>query len=144
MVVAGGDDASAGNSPPLGGSEGGSGGGGGGGWRESAAASKEVSDKLLELVGGFVARHGWTLVLLLLVWYNCKDAVNRRYRQWRNERSLADANRPDRRAVLDRERARAVTERQAEALVAARAAAAKREEKKLQRYNETTARVKDD
>lgn len=50
----------------------------------------------------------------------------------RSQRSLADANRPDRRAVLDRERARAVAEKQAEALKEARAMAEKKAQEKLQ------------
>lgn len=45
---------------------------------------------------------------------------------------MADANRPDRRAVLDRERARAVAEKQAEALEAARLLAEKKAQKQLQ------------
>lgn len=49
-----------------------------------------------------------------------------------SERSMADANRPDRRAVLDRERARAVAEKQAEALEAARLLAEKKAQKQLQ------------
>lgn len=50
----------------------------------------------------------------------------------RSKRSLADANRPDRRAVLDRERMKAVAEKQREALEAARAAEEKKSEQKMQ------------
>lgn len=49
-----------------------------------------------------------------------------------SERSIAHANRPDRRAVLDRERARAVAEKQAEALRAARELAEKKSREKIQ------------
>lgn len=50
----------------------------------------------------------------------------------RSERSIADANRPDRRAVLDRERARAVAEKQAEALQATKELAEKKAHQKIQ------------
>lgn len=53
-----------------------------GGWRESAAATKEISDDLLTVVGDFLGRHGWTMVLVVFVWYNCKDAVSGWYRHW--------------------------------------------------------------
>lgn len=46
-----------------------------------------------------------------------------------SERSIADANRPERRAVLDRERLRAVAQKQAESLEAAKAAISKNKNK---------------
>lgn len=49
-----------------------------------------------------------------------------------SERSLADANRPERRSVLDLERMRAVAVKQEEALAAARAAAEEKAQKKQQ------------
>lgn len=49
-----------------------------------------------------------------------------------SNRSLDDANRPDRRAVLDRERARSVAEKQAQALEDARAAAERKTQQKMQ------------
>lgn len=33
-------------------------------------------------VRDFFAQHGWTLVLLLVMWYNLKEPVNRRWRKW--------------------------------------------------------------
>ncbi len=66
-----------------------------------------------------------TCVGVMLRWiYLCLTACS--------DRSIAEANRPNRRAVLDRERARAVAEKQAEALVAARASAEQKTEKKMQ------------
>ncbi|CAM9682132.1 unnamed protein product [Scytosiphon promiscuus] len=114
-------------------------GGGGGSWQEGVDFAKATSDGIINFVADMLARHGWTMILVVIVWYNCKDPVKRRYRQWRNKRSLADANRPDRRAVLDRERARSVAEKQREALEAARAAAARQKEQKMQSYAKTTA-----
>lgn len=43
-----------------------------------------------------------------------------------SERSIASANRPERRAVLDRERTKAVAEKQAEAIEATKALAARK------------------
>eukprot|EP00752_Nemacystus_decipiens_P009670 g8639.t1 len=114
----------------------------GSGWRLSSV--REASDNVVAFVSDLLARHGWTAIFLLVVWYNCKDSVKRRYRRWKNDRSIADANRPDRRAVLDRERARAVAEKQAEAEEAARLLAEKKAQEKLQSYAKTTAAVKDD
>ncbi|CAM9669545.1 unnamed protein product [Ectocarpus fasciculatus] len=119
-VTAGADD---GGVPP---------GAGGGGWGEGVDSVKEASDRLVSLVADVLARHGWTAIFLVIVWYNCKDAVKRRYRKWRNKRSLDEANRPDRRAVLDRERARSVAEKQAQALEDARAAAETKTQQKMQ------------
>ncbi|CAM9834146.1 unnamed protein product [Ectocarpus sp. 8 AP-2014] len=118
--------------------------GSGGGWVEGADSVKEASDRLVSFVADILGRHGWTAIFLVIVWYNCKDAVKRRYRKWRNKRSLDDANRPDRRAVLDRERARSVAEKQAQALEDARAAAEIRTQQEMQSYARTTTSTKDD
>ncbi|CAM9242069.1 unnamed protein product [Ectocarpus sp. 12 AP-2014] len=169
--------------------------GSGGGWVQGVDSVKEASDRLVSFVADVLARHGWTAIFLVIVWYNCKDAVKRRYRKWRklapfgvlgrtsrgytarrpqmpllfslqslpcclpregssrpipssttksSKRSLDVANRPDRRAVLDRERARSVAEKQAQALEDARAAAERKTQQKMQSYARTTTSTKDD
>lgn len=57
--------------------------GSGGGWVEGVDSVKEASDRLVSFVADVLARHGWTAIFLVIVWYNCKDAVKRRYRKWR-------------------------------------------------------------
>lgn len=52
-----------------------------GGWRLSSIG--EASDNVVGFVSDILARHGWTAILLLVVWYNCKDSVKRRYRRWK-------------------------------------------------------------
>ncbi|CAM9971287.1 unnamed protein product [Ectocarpus sp. 6 AP-2014] len=118
--------------------------GSGGGWVKGMDSVKEANDRLVSFVADLLARHGWTAIFLVIVWYNCKDAVKRRYRKWRNKRSLDDANRPDRRAVLDRERARSVAEKQAQALEDARAAAERGTQQNMQNSARTTTSTKDD
>ncbi|CAM9848974.1 unnamed protein product [Ectocarpus sp. 8 AP-2014] len=118
--------------------------GSGGGWVDGVGSVKEASDRLVSFVADILARHGWTAIFFVIVWYNCKDAVKRRYRKWRNKRSLDDANRPGRRAVLDRERARSVADKQAQALEDATAAAERRTQQKMQSYARTTTSTKDD
>lgn len=58
-----------------------SGGSGAGGWRLSSV--REASDNVVGFVSDFLARHGWTAIFLVVVWYNCKDWVKRRYRRWK-------------------------------------------------------------
>lgn len=52
----------------------------GGGWRLGSV--KDASDNVVGFVADLLARHGWTAILLFVVWYNCKDPAKRRYRQW--------------------------------------------------------------
>ncbi len=54
-----------------------------GGWRDSVATAKEASDNVVRFVSEMLARHGWTAIFLVVVWYNCKDPVKRRYRKWK-------------------------------------------------------------
>ncbi|CAN0108770.1 unnamed protein product [Laminaria digitata] len=120
-------------------------GGGSEGMMQEEATSMSVterSDAVVNFVGGLLTSYGWTVLFLAVVWYNCKDAVRRRWRKRQNERSLKHANRPERRAVLDRERARAVALKQTEAIEAARKQAEENSRQKLQSYRNSA--VKDD
>ena len=42
----------------------------------------ERSDAVVNFVGGLLTTYGWTVLFLAVVWYNCKDAVRRRWRKW--------------------------------------------------------------
>eukprot|EP00903_Cladosiphon_okamuranus_P012929 g12072.t1 len=116
--------------------------GDGGGWRLGSVG--EANYNVVAFLSDLLARHGWTAIFIFVVWYNCKDAVKRRYRRWKNERSIAHANRPARRGVLDRERARVVAEKQEEARQAARELAERKAQQKIKSYDEKTAATKDD
>lgn len=55
--------------------------GDGGGWRLGSV--REASDSVVAFVSDNLARHGWTAIFLLVLWYNCKDSAKRRYRRWK-------------------------------------------------------------
>lgn len=54
-----------------------------GGWRDGISTAKDASDTVVRFVSEMLARHGWTAIFLVVVWYNCKDPVKRRYRKWK-------------------------------------------------------------
>ncbi|CAM9657880.1 unnamed protein product [Ascophyllum nodosum] len=48
------------------------------------AGARENGEGLVTVAGDLLARHGWTIVLVLLVFYNVKDGIRRRWRTWQN------------------------------------------------------------
>jgi hypothetical protein len=66
-------------------------------------STPNVLIELYQLLVQFLQRWGWGLVALAILWYNVRNTVHARLAAWRNTRSLAQANRPDRRSVLDRQ-----------------------------------------
>lgn len=66
------------NPDPVDGAESG---GGGGAWSKVLSIG-EQSDRILGWVRDAFALHGWTVVLLVVVWYNLKDPARRRWRRW--------------------------------------------------------------
>ena len=51
------------------------------GMQEEAMSIADRSDAVVNFVAGLLATHGWSFVFLAVVWYNCKDAVRRRWRK---------------------------------------------------------------
>eukprot|EP01084_Bolivina_argentea_P076581 138804_1 len=54
-----------------------------------------------DLLASFLQRHGWTIIGLLVLWYFIKDEVMKMVNMLLHERSLKEANRPERRKVLE-------------------------------------------
>ena len=67
-------------------------------------STPNILHELFQHAVQFLQRWGWGIVTLLVVWLNVRSSVYSRVAAWRNTRSLAQANKPERRAVLDRQR----------------------------------------
>lgn len=50
--------------------------------REAVATAKVYNDALVTTICDFAGRHGWTIVLIFVIWYNTHDAIKRRWTKW--------------------------------------------------------------
>lgn len=58
----------------------------GGTWHaagEQFKSVREYGDAFLEIVGFFFAKYGWTIVAILVIWYNVHGPMKERLTRWK-------------------------------------------------------------
>ena len=49
---------------------------------EKLTGAKEQGEGLVNTIGDLLAKYGWTIIFLFVVYYNTKDPIERRWRTW--------------------------------------------------------------